>query len=238
MEQAMRALSLLLVSAWPVLSQQVPTTLKHYEPVLENELVRVGRVTLGAGESEGVHRHPRPRVLVCLQEAVIQVKRANGSVEKTHYRRGHARFQSNRDPHEPANVGPTRFRGVVVEFKAGTLGAFVPREKLDPLDPLVVAPGYHTLVLENSLVRVLDVNLKPGEFEPSHRHIRSVLIILRGGTARIGLPDGSSREDALSGDGEPPAPGAPPPIFWVDQETHSVRNIGTTPIRLLRVEVK
>ena len=234
----MRVFSLLLIFAWPAVSQDVSTTLKHYEPVLENQLVRVGRVALEAGESEGLHRHPLPRVLVCLQEGVIQVRRADGSVEKTHYRRGAARFQSKTDPHEPVNTGSTRFRGVVVEFKAGKPGAFVPNPKLDPLDPLVAAPGYHTLVLENSLVRVLDVNVKPGEFEPMHKHIRSVLIILQGGTVRLGLPDGSTKEPTLSGDSEPPAAGGPPPIFWEKDETHSVRNIGPTPIRLIRVEVK
>lgn len=97
---------------------QVPTTkLKNYELILENETVRVGRVILEAGDSEGLHVHPYPRVLVCIEGATIEVKRQDGSIERTTYRSGDARYQSNTDPHEPINVGKTRFRGVVIELK-------------------------------------------------------------------------------------------------------------------------
>lgn len=111
------------------------------------------------------------------------------------------------------------------------------RQPLDPLDPLVAAPQFHSLIIENDLVRVLDVRVKPGEFEPLHKHIRSVIVILEGGIARLTLPDGTTREVSLS-----PTPdtkkGQPPQVFWEEAETHSVKNVGNTPIRLIRIEVK
>jgi len=77
-------LALLVPSAY--FPQEVATTLKNYEPILENEEVRVGRVTLEAGESEGLHRHPYPRVLVALEKGMIAVKRQDG------FSTGSARF--------------------------------------------------------------------------------------------------------------------------------------------------
>ena len=96
---------------------QLAPALKNYRLILENEKVRVGKVVVQAGESEGVHVHPYPRVLICLEGATIEVRRKDGSVERTTYRRGEARYQSNTDPHVPANIGETRFTGIIVELK-------------------------------------------------------------------------------------------------------------------------
>ena len=232
----MQALFIWLVSAPLVFLQQASTTLKNYTPLFENDEVRVGRVTLPAGESEGLHVHPYPRVLICLEGATIEVKRPDGSLAKTVYQPGDARYQSDTQPHEPVNVGTSRFVGVVVELKN-----HVPSRsqdgKLEPLDPLVAAPGFHKLVFENERIRILDVRNKPGDFEPLHKHARSVLTILEGGTARFGLPDGSTKVASFSASANPPA-GEPPQVFWEDATVHSVANVGTTPIRLVRVELK
>ena len=109
--------------------------------------------------------------------------------------------------------------------------------KLEPLDPLIAAPGFHKLVFENERIRILDVRNKPGDFEPLHKHARSVLTILEGGTVRFGLPDGSTKVASVSASVNPPA-GEPPQVFWEGASVHSVANVGTTPIRLVRVELK
>jgi quercetin dioxygenase-like cupin family protein len=225
-------------------AQQPAAALKNQRPILENELVRVGQVVVEAGQSEGVHVHPYPRVLICLEGAPIQVRRKDGSTEQTIYRAGDARYQSNRDPHEPMNVSKTRFSGVVVELKGpetvGSVGVkpVARGEKSpDPLDPLVAAPGFHRLVVENERIRVLDVQVAPGQFEPMHRHRQSLIVVLQGGKARFQLPDSSLQE--LSFDAAPSGGGsAAQQVFWTGPETHSVNNIGNTTIRLIRVEVK
>jgi quercetin dioxygenase-like cupin family protein len=91
------------------------------------------------------------------------------------------------------------------------------------------------VVLENERVRVLEVRVKPGEFEPMHKHVASAMIILSGGTARFGLPNGSSKQVSFSAR---PKTGEPPQVFWEEAETHSVENVGKTPVRLIRVEIK
>src|SRR5689334_3303947 len=164
--------------------QQASTTLKHYTPLFENDEVRVGRVTLAAGESEGLHVHPYPRVLICLEGATIEVKRPDGSIVRTVYRAGDAKYQADTQPHEPVNTGTSPFEAVVVELKNQVPAHTVQNGKLDPLDPLIAAGAFHKLVFENDRIRILDVRNNPGDFEPLHKHARSVLTILEGGTAR------------------------------------------------------
>jgi len=224
---------LLALAVFPCAGFEVTTTLKNYEPLFENEQVRVGRVTLQRGESEGLHRHAYPRVLVALESGVITVKKRDGSVETTSYSPGMSRFQDNTDPHEPVNTGNTRFRAVVVELKKHP--SVQQTSRPDPLDPLLAAAAFHAMVIDNDMVRVLEVRNRPGDFEPMHKHRRSVIIILEGGAARFGLPDGRTRDATFSPD---PQPGQPPQVFWEDAETHSVLNTGNTPVRPIRVELK
>ena len=123
-----------------------------------------------------------------------------------------------------------RGRAVVVELTKPPSAADPPTSpgEPDPLDALIAAPEYHKLVLENERVRVLEVRNDPGDFEPMHKHSRSVLVILQGGSARFGLPGGQTREATFSA----------PLTFWKDAETHSVENTSDTPIHLIRVELK
>ncbi|MBM3775306.1 MAG: hypothetical protein FJW37_09100 [Acidobacteria bacterium] len=227
-----KAAACLALSLPAAAADEVSTRLKNYQLVFENEKFRFGRVIVKAGESERLHRHPYPRVLVCLRPGVIEVRRKDGTIERTAYQAGDARYQANTDPHEPVNTGPTDFEGVVVELKEAKPPAPAPSH---PLDPVAVAGKFHRVVLENERVRVLDVGVNPGEFEPMHRHIESAMIILQGGKARFGLPDGTFQAAAFS---VPPKPGEPPQVFWEGPETHSVENIGSTRIRLIRVEIK
>jgi hypothetical protein len=137
-------------------------------------------------------------------------------------------------------VRPRWLFGIVsaVLLIAGSLMLGVQKDQLpDPLDPLIAAPGFHKLVVENEKVRVLDVQVKPGEFEPLHRHPQSVIVILQGGKVRFGLPDGSNQEVSFSAN--PDSGGQQPQqVFWTGPEIHSVKNIGNTAVRLIRVEIK
>src|SRR4029453_12228018 len=109
------------------------------------------------------------------------------------------------------------------------------QSKAGPPGPIGVSGKFHSVVLENERVRVLEVRVKPGELEPMHKHVASAMIILSGGTARFGLPNGSSKQASFSAR---PKTGEPPQVFWEEAETHSVENVGKTLIRLIRVEIK
>src|SRR3954471_13876119 len=106
----------------------------------------------------------------------------------------------------------------------------------DSLDALVAAPDYHSLLLENERVRVLDVHIPQGHTVPVHTHRWSALLVL--------ITDGELvRRDAggavlfdtrtIEKKSSPLVPtwsGPFPP--------HSVENVGKTDIHVISVELK
>ena len=97
------------------------------------------------------------------------------------------------------------------------------------VDALAASPANFRLVLENETVRVLEYTLLPGQKDRQHTHPRRVSHVLSGGTLRIGFPDGTSivvEEKAEQSTWSGPAP------------LHDTENIGTTPIKILLVEIK
>jgi quercetin dioxygenase-like cupin family protein len=95
-------------------------------------------------------------------------------------------------------------------------------------DPVKVSPQYYMVRFENDRVRVLEYHLKPGEKEATHSHPPGVVYVLSNATIRSVHPDGTSSETA----------GKAGEIFWRDDTTHGVENVGATEARAIAVELK
>jgi quercetin dioxygenase-like cupin family protein len=95
-------------------------------------------------------------------------------------------------------------------------------------DPTSTDPGKYTVVFENERVRVLEYRDEPGQRTSPHDHPDSVMITLSGFERRLVDAAGGSREAALR----------PGEIRWLDAQTHSGENIGTTPTHVVFVELK
>jgi len=120
---------------------------------------------------------------------------------------------------------PNRYRLLFVALLAlvglGGKGVFAQ-------DPMRVAPGSHTLVLENDKLRVIDFHLKPGEKAAMHSHTARITEVLTGGRIKVTSPAGKSDERILrTGD-----------IGWREAETHAVENIGKTNLHVRTIELK
>lgn len=102
------------------------------------------------------------------------------------------------------------------------------------MDAVAAAPKNHKILLENDRVRVLDVTVQPGEREVVHAHCNpSVLYIMQRGALRDYDGSGKITRDEKS------APDALPVTQWHPTEPpHSVENLDSKPLRILRVEVK
>ena len=97
------------------------------------------------------------------------------------------------------------------------------------VDALTASPDNFRLILENDNVRVLEYTLLPGQKDRRHTHPRRVAHVISGGQLRVGFPDGTHRDfDEIAGTS---AWSKPSPL-------HDTQNIGTTPIKILLVEVK
>jgi quercetin dioxygenase-like cupin family protein len=94
-------------------------------------------------------------------------------------------------------------------------------------DRAAVVPGMKVL-LENDCVRVQYHDVAVGETVPMHSHPNYVVYTLQAFRARIRLKDGTERiSERKAGE-----------AYWNPPITHSVENLGTTPIHNLIVELK
>ena len=97
------------------------------------------------------------------------------------------------------------------------------------IDPVLVSPDNYKVVMENKHVRVVEYEIKAGERDNWHTHPAKVSYVLAGGTIKIVTAEGES--------------------FVVEEELESVRwlgavgkhyaeNVGSTPVRIIFVEIK
>ncbi len=95
-------------------------------------------------------------------------------------------------------------------------------------DPLEVAPNIYKLKFENERVRVMELDIKPGEKIPEHSHPDHFVYILNAGKLRLSYPDGTSKEvEGKAGE-----------VKWIPAETHATENIGGTELSAVVVELK
>jgi quercetin dioxygenase-like cupin family protein len=94
-------------------------------------------------------------------------------------------------------------------------------------DRASVVPGMKVL-LNNECVRVQYHDVGVGETVPMHSHPNYVVYTLRSFKARIRLKDGAQRVSEHKA-GE---------AYWNPAITHSVQNLGSTPIHNLIIELK
>ena len=95
-------------------------------------------------------------------------------------------------------------------------------------DPLEVAPDMYKLKFENERVRVMEVTFQPGQAIAAHSHPDHFAVVEEGGQMKITKDDGTVTDaDLKVGD-----------VVWMEAQTHSGVNTGTTVVRLLVTELK
>ena len=95
-------------------------------------------------------------------------------------------------------------------------------------DVVKVAGDSHRVIFENERVRVLAVDLKPGQVAAMHSHPDSVSYYLTDGKLKVTLPDGKAIE-------RNPKAGT---AGWSDAVTHEAQNIGPNEFQSVQIELK
>ena len=87
-------------------------------PILENERVRVYRLSLAPGESTPTHTHPLPGLAVMITSGEIEITTA-GKPTPDHLTVpvGDVRWRPTATTHAIKNIGKARFEAVDIEFK-------------------------------------------------------------------------------------------------------------------------
>ena len=95
-------------------------------------------------------------------------------------------------------------------------------------DPVKVAAGHYTVVLDNPSVRVLKADVAPGAKTAVHQHPDSVVIPLGAAKVRFTTADGKATEQELPSES----------ATYTPAHTHAGENIGKTRVDVLIVEFK
>ena len=95
-------------------------------------------------------------------------------------------------------------------------------------DPLKVAAGTYTVVVDNPSVRVLKVSVPAGAKTPMHQHPDSVVIPLGASKVKFTMADGKSEESDLASES----------AMYTPAHTHAGENVGKTRVDALIVEFK
>lgn len=95
-------------------------------------------------------------------------------------------------------------------------------------DVVKVSPETHRVILENEQVRVLDVQVKPGEKVGMHSHPAGILYYLTDGKLKVTYPDGKTEEREVKAG----------TAVWSEAVTHAVESVGTTAFHEVHTELK
>jgi quercetin dioxygenase-like cupin family protein len=114
-----------------------------------------------------------------------------------------------------------------VLFLAATMVVLSPGKSLAQ-DPVSVSPKNYRILMENDDVRVLEASLKPGEKTPLHSHPKHLVYVLEPGDITLTTDDGKVTEIKAKKE----------ELIWVEEETHSAINKGSTAFKSLVIELK
>jgi hypothetical protein len=196
----------------------------YHVPAFSNDLVTVLNVFIPPHRESGFHRHSLDSVGVLIGDTARTGQVLGAAVTVTAPRgRGSANFTNYaREPliHNVAITGDAPFHNIVVELLEPNPYGFTPEPR---------GQGY-TQILDNERVRIWRLALEPGQTAAAITQAApGVRVVIDGGEIVEILADGRER-------GMAPHSGE---FFWQDAgTTRAVRNVGTSRIDIVEVELK
>jgi len=224
-----KLLLVLLSTVWLCAAQPQPKT-PTQKTVFENEFVRVVELRVPPGVSEARHSHDRGVTVALSAYDNEMTAFPGGTVTRRHTNFGEVRW-AEPVTHEARNTGTTEQRVLRVELKrdAPSVASGASAGKPDPLDSLIVCKDTQKLIFENQFARVIEERVPPGVAQPKHRHGHGVLIPLANSDVEsVDDPGGQPVRRQLKF-GE---------AGWREPVVHAVKNVGTTELLNIRIELK
>lgn len=194
----------------------------HHHLKFENEYVRVFDAIVEPGDETLFHVHSKDYVYVSLTDNVLKAQVQGSPIIELPIKEGQTVFTKAPVTHRVINPGPGVFRTIAAEIlKTPASG--------EHEAPLTGVTGY-SIVLENDLVRVVRLVLKPGESTGVHTHtMMSLGIAVRG--ARMSYQE-SGKEAQV-------AELKPGDFNWHPvKRTHDVKNVGDSTFEAIEIEWK
>ena len=194
-----------------------------YRVLLENEYVRVLEIRMEPGERDDWHGHP-PSAGYVLSAGTIRTYASDGTFKDVVARPGMAGAHPAIPQHRMENVGSTEVHILFAERKGDP-----PRLSQAYLDAPSVEPEVYRVVAESDWFRVLEIHAAPGVEGAPHSHQASVVYALGEAHVAHTPPGEGAVEQTL------PAGKA---LYVPAVAEHTARNLGTTPMRVVMLELK
>jgi len=193
-----------------------------HKVLIDNETIRILDVNLPAGTKEPAHSHVWPAILI------EDTPRPGAPPEVRN-------FESRWQPaqaRDKGNSGKTPVHYLRIELKKGDCVA-VKNPPLPPTDGVVIHDPTIKVPFENEYVRVLEIEVKPGESEPPHTHTwPSVVYYYRLPSSRRGTADGKPAVD------RPELKQQQVTFENFAQPIHTLQNTGAYLYQAHRIEIK
>ena len=183
--------------------------------------IRVLNILYKPGDSSAMHSHP-DNALYVIDGGKTQFTAQDGSKQVVEFKSGTMMIGGS-ETHSVKNVGNSTVRGILVEVNRPNRAA----SPEAPLDATKVASKYYKLEKDSLNMRMISVNYKPGDVSALHSHPDLVMYVLSPAKAEFTEKDGTKRVMTLEKG----------MIAVVPADTHSVKNIGNTPAKVLLVEI-
>lgn len=195
-------------------------------PVFRNDLVMLLNVYIPAGRAAGYHIHSLDQIGVLVSDAEMA-----GQVlgeEPTPARRnprgnvGFTAYSKKSFTHRTSNVGTTPFNNIVVGLLKPAPGGFTAGSR--------AGVAQYEQIMDNERVRGWRLVLEPGQSAGAiTQSAPGLRIVVDGGEIVESVPGEAER-------GMAPKSGE---FFWQEAgTTRAVRNVGTSPVRLVEFELK
>ena len=190
---------------------------------VDNEHIRVTKVTQQPHQKTRPHQHNMNRVMVYLTPGSQVNDYQDGKKEVLNFKAGEALWSAAGGIHVAEVTSAEPITIVEMELRKPTGKAMTAS-----LDPLKVDPKHYKLEFENSQVRVIRVKIVPHETVPLHEHMDRVAVYLTGQNFRVTEAGGNVHTQTRNaGD-----------VAWGDTVKHSEVNSGDEPFEALVVELK
>ena len=216
-----------LLLAAPLAAQDpVEVDAKHYRVEIDNEHVRVLRITYGPGDKSVLHEHP-DAVAVMLTDQHVRFHNPGGTSNDMRAGAGDVLWTPG-GTHLPENLGTKPMELILVELKPGggrDLGSIDAA-----FDPVKVSPQLYKVELENDRVRVVRIRLGVGQRSKMHMHGADVGVWLTDAHLRHYDPDGKPGEEEQYKAGQVG--------FSSEMVKHAGENLGKEPFEVVVVELK
>lgn len=236
----MRVLFLLLAFALPAAAAQDSVVVNPHiaSVIFEDAHVRVLRIHYGPHEKLGMHSHPR-KIAISVTKSHSRITRADGTVYEARNEAGKAAWG---EPlrHSVENLSDEPADNVEIELKQATQPAVevpvshsqVAASGEEPV-PVEQEPHRHT-VYQNQYVRVLDVQVNPGEMTLLHTHSHENI--------GVQLNHATIQVQFLGAEWGAPSTVVPGKVNVSGQNgqvpyTHRIKNVGSTVFHVLDVEI-